>query len=356
MSDAERDDKTEEPSLQRLDQLRKDGDVAMSKDIVSGLAFVAGALAIISAAPTVTTQLIGLVRTSMSQAGRLPKTAKDGLSDLLDAALMPMGLTFVAVLAAGAMAFFATAAQTQMGFWPEKLKPDPKKMFQVQRLTKVFKREFVTDLLLAFLKAFALLGLVLFSVGDTWRTWPGQLFAPVEHGPAAWSALLAGVLRGAAVALVAIGGIDYFVQHRRYMDKARMTKEELKREHKDNEGDPLIKSQRKRKHREMSQGRIAEDVPGADVVVVNPTHIAIAIRYRAGVDRAPTVVCKGKDHRADQIRATAREHGVPIVKDIPLARLLFKQVKVGRAVPEESYRAVAAVLAFVYRTTGRRPQ
>src|SRR5262249_44414748 len=120
--------------------------------------------------------------------------------------------------------------------------------------------------------------------------------------------------------------------------------------------DPMIKGRRRRKHREIIRGQIAAEVPRADVVVVNPTHIAVALRYRPGEDSAPRVTAKGKGVFAEQIRELARKNGIPIVEDIPLARLLHRRVKVGGAVPVETFRAVAAILAFVYRMLGRGGQ
>jgi type III secretion system FlhB-like substrate exporter len=135
-----------------------------------------------------------------------------------------------------------------------------------------------------------------------------------------------------------------------------MTKEEAKREHKEEEGDPMLKGRRKKRARELAKNRIAIEVPKADAVIVNPTHIAIAIRYRKDEGNAPRVIAKGKGVLAENIRELARAHGIPIVEDIALARLLYKRVKVGKSVPADTFRAVAAILAFVYRVTGRAPQ
>ena len=134
-----------------------------------------------------------------------------------------------------------------------------------------------------------------------------------------------------------------------------MTIDEVKREIKEDMGDPMIRGRRKQKAREIAQNRVGVEVPKADALIVNPTHIAIAIRYERGTDNAPRVTAKGKDNVADLMRKLARENSIPIVKDVPLARLLYKKVKVGKTVPAETYKAVAAVLAFVYRVTGRLP-
>lgn len=115
----------------------------------------------------------------------------------------------------------------------------------------------------------------------------------------------------------------------------------------------MFRSRRRRRHRELLKGRATVEVPKADALVVNPTHIAIAIRYRKDEGRAPRVTAKGKGQLAEHMRDLARSNGIPIIEDIPLARLLYKRVKVGREVPAETYKAVAAILAFVYRVTGR---
>jgi len=134
-----------------------------------------------------------------------------------------------------------------------------------------------------------------------------------------------------------------------------VTKQEAKREARDQLGDPLIKGKRRQRHREISRGRARIEVRRADALLVNPTHIAIALRYRKDEGRAPRVTAKGKGVLAEYMRELARENAIPIVEDIPLARLLYRKVKVGREVPASTYKAVAAVLAFVYRITGRAP-
>ena len=153
-----------------------------------------------------------------------------------------------------------------------------------------------------------------------------------------------------------IAGADVAVQRRRHGAKMKMSKEELKREMKEDEGDPLIKGKRRQRQRELAKQRARIEVPRADALLVNPTHVAIALRYRKDEGKAPRVTAKGKGVLAEHMRELARENGVPIVQDIPLARLLHRRVKVGREVPAETYKAVAAILAFVYRMTGRSAQ
>lgn len=155
--------------------------------------------------------------------------------------------------------------------------------------------------------------------------------------------LVAGVLAGADVAIT----------RWRFGKKMLVTKPEAKREAREQEGDPSLKGRRRQRHRELSRGLARAEVPRADALLVNPTHVAIALRYRRDEGKAPRVIAKGKGALAEYMRDLARESAIPIVQDIPLARLLHRKVKVGREVPASTYKAVAAVLAFVYRITGR---
>jgi flagellar biosynthesis protein FlhB len=209
------------------------------------------------------------------------------------------------------------------------------------------------DLLFSAVKVAAILGVLWLS----WRGKFGSLFSLVNGSPstllsggASW--VSAGLVRALGV-LAALGAGDLLLQRKRFTDKMKMTKAEAKRDQKEDAGDPLVRGRRRRKHRELAKGRAAVEVPRADALVVNPTHIAIAIRYRKADGKAPRVTAKGKGVLAEMMRDLARKNGVPIVEDITLARLLWKRVKVGREIPAETYKAVAAILAFVYRMTRR---
>jgi flagellar biosynthesis protein FlhB len=165
--------------------------------------------------------------------------------------------------------------------------------------------------------------------------------------------ILATVAKPVLAAAVALALVELAVSHLRFSDRMKMTKEELKREVKEEEGDPLLRGRRKRRHRELARGQARVEVPRADALIVNPTHVAVAVRYRRDEGRAPRVLAKGKGALAEYMRELARTHGIPIVEDIPLARLLHRKVKVGREIPAQTYKAVAAILAFVYRVAAR---
>ena len=153
----------------------------------------------------------------------------------------------------------------------------------------------------------------------------------------------------ALLPILAIAAFDIWQSRFAYKEGMKMTKDEVKDERKQAEGDPVIKGQQRRKMMEVVMKRMMQDVPKADVVVTNPTHIAVALRYNAQEASAPVVLAKGADHLAEKIKAVAREHNVPIRENVPLARALYKAVEVGDMVPEELYKAVATVLASIWK-------
>ena len=151
-----------------------------------------------------------------------------------------------------------------------------------------------------------------------------------------------------SIIFIVIGLIDYIYQKWKFGEDMKMTKQEVKDEYKNTEGNPEIKGRIRQKMREASQRRMMQDVPKADVVITNPTHFAVAIKYDAEVSKAPIVVAKGEDYLAQKIKEVAREHNVEIVENKPLARMLYHNVDIGAEIPPELYQAVAEVLAMVY--------
>jgi flagellar biosynthesis protein FlhB len=258
-----------------------------------------------------------------------------------------------ACVAAAVAAAGALAVQTQGGFWPQLAIPDFKRVFGSGRMGRLFKSDMPIDLGIALVKILTLVQALWSAFRDDFMTLPLLLHAETSAQlTALFHPLTAGMAKILA-ALAFVAGVELAVTRLRFNKKQKMTKAEARREHREEDGDPMIRSRRKRRHRELIKGRIATEVPRADVLVVNPTHIAVAIRYRAGEDRAPRVTAKGKGLLAELMRDLARQSGIPIIEDIALARLLYRRVKVGRAVPVETFKAVAAVLAFVYRVLGR---
>jgi flagellar biosynthetic protein FlhB len=176
--------------------------------------------------------------------------------------------------------------------------------------------------------------------------------APIAAGLAIFD-LCWRLLARATTAILIIAILDYLYQKIQFEQTLRMTKQEIKEEYKRSEGDPLIKSRVKQRQREIARGRMIQDVARADVVITNPTHFAVALKYDASAAAAPKVVAKGQRLLAQRIKEVAKEHNVPIVENPPIARLLYKTVEVGQQIPEELYQAVAEILAYVYRLSGK---
>jgi flagellar biosynthesis protein FlhB len=216
-----------------------------------------------------------------------------------------------------------------------------------------FSKEFLVELGLSTVKLVAV-GWAAWSVlGAAFVTLPVLAGTSPAEQLAAGARLLSKLAWRCVLVSALVAGADVAFQRFRFMKRMRVSKEELKRELKEDEGDPLIKGKRKQRARELAKQRVRIEVPRADALIVNPTHVAVAIRYRKDEGKAPRVTAKGKGVLAEHMRELAREHGVPIVQDVPLARLLHRKVKVGRAIPADTYKAVAAILAFVYRMTSR---
>jgi flagellar biosynthesis protein FlhB len=350
------EDKTEDASPRRLDEARREGRTALSKDGVAAGTVWAGLIFLGLAVPKVVLALSATVRVIAASivAGGVASDSPSWMP-LIGDTLMGLLPLIVVITAIAAVGVLTAVAQTGGGFWPNLLEPDPSRLWNTEVLTKAFSRQGIVDTAVAIVRALAVAGASGMTLWAHRHTLVGALQAPVEAVLAEVATLLSEVAWRGGAALALLGLIDVFLTRRRFFDKLKMTREELKREMKEEEGDPHIRSARKRRHRELRRGSINREVPRADAVVVNPTHIAVVIRYRKKDDRAPRVTAKGKGPKAEAIRALAVEHGIPIVRDVPLARLLHARVKIGREVPAETYRAVAAVLTYVARVTGRKP-
>jgi flagellar biosynthetic protein FlhB len=355
MSDEEKskEDKTEDPSPRKLDQARKKGQVVVGKDAVGAAGLLACVLSLIAIAEPFRLSLVNVTRGGIDDLMHA-SAPHEVVTDFLTRAMWPVMYGLLPVVATAGGIAAATLLQTQGGFWPDKVVPDITKVFSKERVTKPFKLETLVDILLAFVKLLALVFALKVALGDAFLTIPRSIAAAPEG---MLGRLLGPVANASAAVLVVMGGLaamDYGVTRKRLMEQLKMTKDEIKREMKEELGDPHIKGARKRKHRELAEARVS-DVPLADALVVNPIHFAVAIRYRKDESGAPRVIAKGKDAIALKMRELAEEHRVPIYKDVPLARLLHKKVKVGQPIPADTYQAVATVLAWVFKVTGRVP-
>jgi len=205
------------------------------------------------------------------------------------------------------------------------------------------------ELLKSLLKI-AVIGTITFSVIWLYKDDMMQLaFKPIESAVAFFGQVT--VIMGIAtiLALIFLAVLDYMYQKYDFEKKIRMSKQDIKDEHKNIEGDPFIKSKIKEKQQQMAMSRMMQEVPEADVVITNPTHFAIAIKYDESITSAPYVIAKGQDEIALKIKEIAKEHGIMMVEDKALARSMYDAVKIDEVIPEQFYQAIAEILAFVYQ-------
>jgi flagellar biosynthetic protein FlhB len=277
-----------------------------------------------------------------------------GISDL-----MMWGLKSVAVaggpliLAIAAIAVVTNVAQVGLKLTPLAMKPSLSKINPLQGMKRMVSKNAAVEALKATVKAFVIIGAAYLAL----KPRIGELAALTGASPRELFAVLVIMVRDLALrvggAMILIAVADWAWQRYSHKKQLRMTKEEVKQEYKQQDLNPEVKGQIKRRQLEMSRSRMLAEVLTADVVVVNPTHYAAALRYD-GSTAAPQLVAKGVDHLAAAIRERAKEARVPIVANPPLARTLYAEVELNAQIPEGLFTAVAEVLAFVYRTAGRR--
>lgn len=344
MSGGDAQERTEKATPQRMKQVRSEGQLARSQDLSAwvgvGAAAVMLPVVIGRGAQAATEQL---ARVQDAVVTPTPEVAVAALSDGLRSLMTSLGPLLACVVVA---AVVVGAAQGGIRFAPKKLKPTFKQFNLVNGVKQMFGGQALWQGAKAALKT-ALLGVVLYATVQQLvplLLGAGGLSLQQLLGAAASGA--GGLLRWGIAAGVGLAILDVVVVMRRNRKKTRMSLKEIKDENKRSEGDPLLKGAIRSKQMSMSRNRMMAAVAEADVVLVNPTHVAVALRYEPGTG-APRVVAKGAGHVAARIRAKASEHRVPMVEDVPLARALHSACELGQEVPEYLYTAVARVLAFV---------
>jgi len=347
--------KTEEATPRKLADARKKGDVAKSPDVASALSLMGAAAVILMSggwfATSIAGQLLPFIAEPHAMTGGLETGAGIEIGAQALWAVAPfLGAVMLATILGGAG---GNLAQSGLIFTAEKLKPDWSKVSPL----KGFQRIFGPDGLVQFIKTF----LKLIAVGlICWLVLKPHV-RELENLAAMSPALILPFTRDLAIALMVsalvflgfTAGADYIWQRFRFAERMKMSKEELKEDYKQSEGDPHVKARLKQIRAQRSRQRMMQNVPKATVIVTNPTHYSVALRYDTG-DAAPVCVAKGVDALALRIREVAREHAVPIVENVPLARALYAAVDVDETIPREHFEAAAKVIGFVMqRRKGR---
>lgn len=338
-------EKTEQPTAKKLRDARKKGQVAKSKEIAS-TATILACFGLIWMAGDKGMKVIGDAMMLPEQL--MTEPFEEALAQMLSVSFMAVVWITAPVLAVVvAAAVIGNMAQVGVLFSLDGLKPEFKKINPVEGAKKIFSKDNLFEAIKSVLKIL-ILGLIMwFVIGDTLEP---MLLIPLL-GPGTLMPVFGGILRqivlftAAAFAIASVA--DYLFQKHQHIEKLKMSKDEVKREHKDSEGDPLIKGKRRQMHREMSQNNMLNQVRKATVVITNPTHRAVAVFYDKDSGGLPVVVGKGADHLAKRIIAVAEEEGIPIMQNIPLARALYDDAEVDRFIPAEFIKPVAEVLRWV---------
>ncbi len=348
-------DKTEKPTQRRLDQARKDGRFPVSKEFVSAVQF----LTLVSFLVIYGTAWFGTLRDTMRSllvlafesnfdAGRLTKIIRD----VVFTNIRPLAMAGGAVMA---VTLVMQVASTGLGVSLNKLAPDFKRLNPAGKL-----KQLPSQNLPAFFQALVLLPslaiFLYFAVQENLSVYLQLPLMSIPAGAMRVAMSLQTLLWRAASLFLVFGLVDLFRQRKRYAKQMRMSKQEIKQESKDQEGNPQIKMRIRRLQRDAARRNMMKEVSTATALIVNPTHYAVAIRYQMDSGGAPTVVAKGKNYLAARIRKIALQNQVPIVENPPLAQALYKSVNVGQEIPAHLYKAVAEILAYIFKLmNGRLP-
>ena len=347
-------DKSEEPTPRRLEKAREEGQVARSVELSAAIVLLTGIFLTQRRAPG----MLSALRTSMAEA-LSRATATDLTPVEIGRLVRGVGATILSVVAPltftiAAIAFLATVAQIGIRLYPKRITPDPSKLSPLKGLQRIFSKNGLVELAKSVLKV-SLVGWIAWrTVVALETTVPAVgLRTPREILEEAGAGLGTMLFRVVAV-LAAIAILDYAWQRYSFKQSLRMSKTEVKQEQKQSEADPKVKQRLRRAYREFSGNKMLAAAARADVVVTNPTHFAVALRYDANQMGAPRVVAKGVGELAQRIKEVARQNGVPLVERRALARALYRTVKVGDEIPSAMYRAVAEILAYIYALQAQR--
>ena len=357
MSENQSDDsqKTEDPTQKRIEEAREKGQVAKSQEINHWFTFLGMTLLILVFAPSL---MRGVVDSLYRFMERPHAIRLDGhqLREVLMETLMQLGLVLLVPMSVLVLtALIAGLIQNGLIVSTESITPKLEKL----SLVKGMKRLFSSRSLVEFLKGLAKISIVAGVL--VVLMWPKLGIVPNIPGMettqfmAMLQSLAARILIAVLAVMTLIAALDFLYQKHQHLKQLRMSKQDVKEEFKQTEGDPMVKSRLRQIRMERARKRMMAAVPEADVVITNPTHFAVALKYDGETMDAPRLVAKGADMVARRIRDLAEEHDVPIVENPPLTRALYETVDLDREIPPEHYKAVAEVIGYVMRLKGRLP-
>lgn len=357
--DGEGGEKTEPATQKKLTDARKEGKVARSKELSSAFGLIVLFLCLKIFVSYVGEKFLGvfdLIYGNMSDFVKINEGSMSAgaASTLISEVILQMLLIMLPFLLFGfAVALLISAVQVGWTVSAKPMKPELSKFNPINGFKRIFSKDSVFELVKSIFKV----GIIIYIAYTAVRDNESKLFVLYDISLKQAVALVGNFVIdvGFKISLVylVIGIADFAYQKFKFKDDMKMTKQEVKDEYKNTEGDPQIKGRQRRKMQEVSQKRMMQDVPKADVVITNPTHLAVAIQYDAETSPAPVVIAKGADFVAQKIKEVAKDNQIKIVENKPLARMLYANVDIGSQIPPELYQAVAEVLVFVYKAENK---
>ena len=353
--DGEGGEKTEPATAKKLKDARDEGKVAKSRELNSAFDLIVFFLCLKIFVYFVGGKFIDIFSYIYENMPDFVKINEGGLSvqavaGLIASVTLKSLLIMLPFMAFGfVVTLLVSIVQVGWKVSTKPMKPELSKLNPLNGFKRIFSKDSLFELVKSILKIVIIIYIAYTSIKDN----ANDLFALYDLGLNQAVALVGTLIinTGIKISIVylVIGLADFIYQKHKFNEDMKMTKQEVKDEYKNTEGDPQIKGRQRRKMQEVSQKRMMQDVPKADVVITNPTHFAVALKYEAKVSSAPVVLAKGEDYLAQKIKEVARENKIEIVENKPLARMLYHNVDVGAEIPPELYQAVAEVLAAVYK-------
>jgi flagellar biosynthetic protein FlhB len=352
-SEADQGERSEEATQQRREDFRNRGQVAQSKEFSSVLLLFAGVLLIWLMSRFFLQQIWEVF--NQTYGDNLVESVRSGdWKQVTSFAFTKLALILTPALAVfWLIGFVSTVLQVGFIYNEEALQLRWDRLDPVAGFGRMFSLRALTEGIKAVIKMVVILVICYYLLKDQIDTLPQLMSFTIAQTLQFLGALTIRLLTGVGFFMLSLTAVDYLYQRWDLEKQMRMTKQEVKEEVKSREGDPMIKARIKRIQREAASKRMMVDVPKADVIITNPTHIAVALKYDETMV-SPTVIAKGADLIAEKIRQIAREHNIPIVENKPLARAMFKTLKIGQSIPRELYTAVAEVLSYVFRLKKKR--
>jgi flagellar biosynthesis protein FlhB len=347
-------EKTEAPTPRRLQDARKKGDIAKSTEVPSAAVLLAGLFVLYFFGAFFLGRMQALFRHYLDNLHTIQITPGNMTEIARESMLHSAVIVAPLMLAIFLVALLANYAQVGVLFTTEKITPKLDKIDPIKGFGRLFSKQTLANVV----KSIAKLGIVGYVAYAEIRASLSGILPLMDQEPISVLLFMARVafwiFLKSALVIAVLAALDYAFQRWQFLEKMKMTKQELKDEAKQTEGDPHVKGRIRSIQMQMARQRMMAEVPKADVIITNPTHLAIALRYDALTMAAPTVLAKGAGVVAAKIRELAAEHNIPLVEDKPLAQALYKSAGLGEAIPENLFQAVAEVLAYVYSLRRKR--